>query len=70
MLYTHKWVCNLVVGKENYILDGKTTQTKFVDLEKLCNFEFLTFEIWIFQTTSYGETTKMKVVDLKNCKAM
>ena len=26
-------------------------------------FEFLTFEIWIFQTTSDGETTKMKVVD-------
>jgi len=45
MLYTHKWVCSVVAGKENYILDGETTKTKVVDLEKLCNFEFLTFEI-------------------------
>jgi hypothetical protein len=28
-------------------------------------FEFLTFEIWIFQTTSNGETTKTKDADLK-----
>ena len=28
-------------------------------------FEFLTFEIWIFQMTSDGETTKTKVIDLK-----
>ena len=27
--------------------------------------EFLIFEIWIFQTTLDGETTKIKVVDLK-----
>ena len=28
-------------------------------------FEFLKFEIWIFRTTSDGETTKIKVVDLE-----
>ena len=28
-------------------------------------FEFFKFEIWIFQMTSDGEITKMKVVDLK-----
>ena len=28
-------------------------------------FDFLKFEIWIFQMTSDGEITKMKVVDLK-----
>ena len=28
-------------------------------------FEFLTFEIQIFQTTSDGEKTKTEVVDLK-----
>jgi hypothetical protein len=28
-------------------------------------FKFLKFEIWIFQTTLDGETTKMKVIDLE-----
>jgi len=28
-------------------------------------FEFLTFQIWIFQTTSDGETAKMKVLNLE-----
>ena len=28
-------------------------------------FEYFKFEIWIFQTTSDGETTKVKVVDLE-----
>ena len=28
-------------------------------------FEFLKFKIWIFQTTSDEQTTKMKVVDLE-----
>jgi hypothetical protein len=34
----------------------------------LTTFEFLKFEIWIFQTTLDGETTKIKVVDLKVMK--
>jgi hypothetical protein len=56
------------------------TNTKVVDLKKLCRivvdnffiwnhlsnkitFEFLTFKIRIFETTSDGETTKIKGVD-------
>jgi hypothetical protein len=28
-------------------------------------FEFVKFEIWIFQMTSDGETTKIKFIDLE-----
>jgi hypothetical protein len=63
-------------------LDGKSTKTKTVDLDKNCNFvvdeffylksfevakvwlKFWQFEIQICQTTSDGETTKIKVTDL------
>ena len=62
--------------------NGKTTNTKVVDLEKLCNFvvdnlfeiisprkftfEFLTFGIQNFETISDRESNKTKVVDFNN----
>jgi len=56
MFYSHKWVCSVVLGKDNYALDGETTKTKVVELEKLCN----------FIVALDGETTKTKVVELEN----
>jgi hypothetical protein len=34
-------------------------------LSRKIMFQFFTFEIWIFQMISNGETTKTKVVDLE-----
>ena len=56
MFYSHKWVCSVVVGKDNYALDGETTKTKVVELEKLCN----------FIVALDGEMTKTKVVELES----
>ena len=33
-------------------------------------FQYLKFEIWIFQTTLDGETTKMKIVDKKSYETL
>ena len=56
MFYSHKWVCSVVVGKDNDALDGETTKTKVVELEKLCN----------FIVALDGEMTKTKVVELES----
>jgi hypothetical protein len=46
----------------NFVCDNVFTWNH---LSMKITFEFLTFEIKILQTTSDGETTKTKVVDLK-----